>query len=177
MTFAQEMARPLIICGIFLALVACDSSVTDSSSYASPDGKKVVAVAEELQGANDPAPWWTHVSLRDAEDDFERIPGNLLKLEGRGSIEAKWISNTEVVVCIDDSIWDDDEIKTPILHDGVSIRLVRSSVARVLERSSSTWFTQITNNEQGRANQPTTAPESKSEGNSKSQLESEGRPQ
>jgi hypothetical protein len=99
------MMRQLTIIGACLLLVSCDSSITDSESYASPDGRSIIAVVEELQGANDPAPWWTHISLQGDGDGLREIPGNVLKLEGRGSVAARWNGNSEVTIYIDDALF------------------------------------------------------------------------
>jgi len=96
--------RQITTLGACLLLVACDSSITNSDSIPSPDGTKTIAVVEELQGANDPAPWWTHVALRDNEEDLRKIPGNLLKLEGKDSVAATWNGNSEVTIFIDDTL-------------------------------------------------------------------------
>jgi hypothetical protein len=111
------MIRYLSIIGFSIALVACDSEVTHTAFHRSPDGKRQITVAQELQGSNDPSPWWTHVSLTTIDDDSPRIPGNLLKLEGRGSIAADWNSSSEVTVFIDDSLFSQIYSPSLALHD------------------------------------------------------------
>ena len=117
LTFAENMIRYLSIVGFSIALVACDSQVTRTESHHSLGGKRQITVAQELQGANDPSPWWTHVSLTTAGDDSPRIPGNLLKLEGRGMIAADWNSSSEVTVSIDDSLFSQVPSSSLVLHD------------------------------------------------------------
>ena len=114
---AENMIRYLSIVGFSIALVACDSEVTHTVSHRSPDGKRKITVAQELQGANDSSPWWTHVSLTTDDDDSPRIPGNLLKLEGRGPIAADWNSCSEVTVFIDDSLFSQISSPSLVLHD------------------------------------------------------------
>jgi hypothetical protein len=75
-----------------LSLVACDSEITDVATYPSPDGKFFLAVVTELQAANDPTPWWTHLSLRKSGEDPRKIPGNVITLEGRGQTTVQWQS-------------------------------------------------------------------------------------
>ena len=111
------MIRYLSIVGFSIALVACDSKAIYTASHRSPDGKRQIAVTEELQGANDPTPWWTHVSLTTADDVLPRIPGNMLKLEGRGSIAADWNSSSEVTVYIDDTLFSQITSPSMMLHD------------------------------------------------------------
>jgi hypothetical protein len=120
------MIRYLHIVGFGLALAACDSEVTQKASHRSPDGKRQITVIQELQGANDPSPWWTHVSLTTIDDDSPRIPGNLLKLEGRGSITADWNSNSEVTVFIDDLLFSQVSSSSVVLH-GTRIAYRRAS--------------------------------------------------
>ena len=96
--------RQIFTMGTCLALASCDSSVTDAKSYVSPDGTRIVTVSHEFQGANDPAPWWTHVSLRENRDQSAMITGNLLKLEGRGAVTAAWRGDQEVTIFIDDAL-------------------------------------------------------------------------
>jgi hypothetical protein len=117
LTFAEEMIRYLTMLGFCIALVACDSEVTHSESHRSPDGKSQITVVQELQGANDPSPWWTHVSLTTSDDDPPHIPGNMLKLEGRGSIIADWNSSSEVTVFIEDSLFSQISSPSLVLHD------------------------------------------------------------
>jgi hypothetical protein len=120
------MIRYLSIICFSIALVACDSEITHTASHRSPDGKRQITVAQELQSANDPSPWWTHVSLTTADDDSPRIPGNMLKLEGRGSITADWKSNSEVTVFIDDSLFSQISSPSLVLH-GTLINYRRKS--------------------------------------------------
>jgi hypothetical protein len=83
-------------------------------------------VVVELQGANDPAPWWTHVSLRENAEDLRKIPGNLLKLEGRGSVTATWNENSEVTIFIDDTLFS-QAVAPPTEMQGVLIAYRRAS--------------------------------------------------
>jgi len=120
------MMRQFIIMGTCFLLASCDSSVTDSKSYASPDGTRIVTVIEELQGANDPAPWWTHVSLRENRDKSAMIPGNLLKLEGRGAVTAAWSGDQEVTIFVDDALF--SQVSTGLAEkQGVQIRFRKAS--------------------------------------------------
>ena len=113
--------RQIFTMGTCFLLVSCDSSVTDSKSYASPDGTRIVTVSQELQGANDPAPWWTHVSLRENRDQSAMVPGNLLKLEGRGAVTAAWRGDQEVTIFVDDALFSQVSTAQAEMH-GVQIR-------------------------------------------------------
>ena len=140
--------RQITILGACLLLVACDSSITNSDSTPSPDRTKTIVVVEELQGANDPAPWWTHVSLRENEDDLRKIPGNLLKLEGRGSVTATWNGDSEVTIFIDDALF------SQAAEPSTETQGVRITYRRTKDRTEA-------NSEQGGAGQPATRSESK----------------
>ena len=118
--------RQIFTMGTCLLLASCDSSVTDSKSYASPDGTRIVTVIEELQGSNDPAPWWTHVSLRENRDKSAMIPGNLIKLEGRGAVTAAWSGDQEVTIFVDDALF--SQVSTAQAEkQGVQIRFRKAS--------------------------------------------------
>jgi len=137
LAFAENMLRYLSIVGFSIALVACDSEVKHTASYRSPDGKRQITVAQELQGTNDPSPWWTHVSLTTTDDDSPRIPGNMLKLEGRGSIAADWNSSSEVTVFIDDSLFSQISSPSVVLHDTrISYRRASSRTATNSEQAA-----------------------------------------
>jgi len=82
------------------ALSACKPEITDSYSFKSPSGAHFICVVEELQGANDPAPWWTHLSIKQQGKNQDRIPGNILKLKGRGPVSATWKNNAHVVISL-----------------------------------------------------------------------------
>ena len=87
-----------------LASTGCDSSVEKVVLFPSPDNKYVLVVVTELQAANDPTPWWTHISLRRPDDELNKIPGNMLKLVGRGEILAEWQDSSKVCIQIPDDI-------------------------------------------------------------------------
>ncbi len=126
-TFAEKMMRQIFTIGTCLLLLAsCDSSITDSKSYSSPDGKRIITVVEELQGANDPSPWWTHVSLRENGDELNKIPGNILKLNGRGAVTAAWNGDKVVTIFIDDTLFSQVSA-TPTEKHGVQISFRRAS--------------------------------------------------
>jgi hypothetical protein len=121
------MMRHIFTIGTCLLLLAsCDSSITGSKSYSSPNGKRIITVVEELQGANDPAPWWTHVSLRENGDKLNQIPGNILKLDGRGSVTATWNSDRDVTIFIDETLFLQVPA-TPTEKHGVKISFRRAS--------------------------------------------------
>ena len=149
MTFSEKMMRQIITIGTCLLLLAsCDSSITDSKSYSSPNGKLIITVVEELQGANDPAPWWTHVSLRENGDELKKIPGNILMFDGRGAVTAAWNGDKDVTIFIDDTLFPQVSA-TKSEKYGVQIGFRKAST--IIE----------TNSEQDGAGQPDTRPESK----------------
>ncbi len=141
------MMRQIFTMGTCFLLVSCDSSVTDSKSYASPDGTRIVTVSQELQGANDPAPWWTHVSLREKRDQSAMVPGNLLKLEGRGAVTAAWRGDQEVTIFVDDALFSQVSTAQAEMH-GVQIRFRKASAG-------------IANSETEGSGQPGARPDSK----------------
>ena len=128
------MIHLLIVFGTCLVLAACNSDITDTASYPSPDGKRLIAVVEELQGANDPAPWLTHVSLMEARDPLKRgVPGNLLELQGRGAVTAVWDGNSEVAVVLNDSFHAEELPAASIQMMGVRVVFRRESDHRTLD--------------------------------------------
>jgi hypothetical protein len=143
------MVRQIITVGTCLLLLAsCDSRITDSKSYSSPDGKLVITVVEELQGANDPAPWWTHVSLRENGDELKKIPGNILMFDGRGAVTAAWNGDKDVTIFIDDT-----------LFPQVSATKSEKYGVQIGFRKASTRIE--TNSKQDAGGQPATRPETK----------------
>lgn len=114
---AQKMVRYIIFIGFSIMLVACDSEITSTATHHSNDGKLQIQFVEELQGANDPSPWWTHVSLTKGKDDLRQFPGNLLKLEGRGSIAVDWNGNSEVSVYLEDPLFSQISSLTVMKHN------------------------------------------------------------
>ena len=114
LSFGANMRAIFGLFGFLLtiSLVACDSEITDVVTYPSPDGKFVLAVVTELQAANDPTPWWTHVSLRQPGDNLRKIPGNVLKLEGRGQTTAQWQGPSRVVLTLRGELKDLNKIPT-----------------------------------------------------------------
>ena len=114
------MIRIPLIIGLAIAMISCDSEITKQESHRSPNGLREITVIEELQGSNDDAPWWTHISLAMPKDGSRRIPGNLIKLEGRGAIAVDWNSDTEVSVFIDEPLF--TQITSPSsTQDGIRI--------------------------------------------------------
>ena len=60
----------------------CDSSIEDVGSFPSPDGQHVLQIVTELQAANDPAPWWQHVTVR-KPGSKPSTRGSIASFEGR----------------------------------------------------------------------------------------------
>ena len=87
----------------------------------------MIVVVEELQGANDPVPWWTHVSIKQTGDDLRSIPGNLLKLRGRGSVTATWNGNEAVTILVEDSLYTSQVSSHSTEKQGVQINFRRAS--------------------------------------------------
>lgn len=104
-TFVKKVIGRITALGASLLIIACDSSITYSNPTPSSDEKQTIVVVEELQGANDSAPWWTHILLRKEQEMASKIPGNLLKLQGRGSVTAMWNGTSEVTIFIDDALF------------------------------------------------------------------------
>jgi hypothetical protein len=66
----EAIAAVLFLCG-------CGPDWKESRTYPSPDGRHVVVAIVELQGANDPEPWWQHVSIFRAGEERKNREGNL----------------------------------------------------------------------------------------------------
>jgi hypothetical protein len=108
-----------------VSLVACDSEITNLITYPSPDGKFFLAVVTGLQAANDPAPFWTHVSLGMPGDETNKIPGNVLKLQGRTQkTTCEWHSPSTVVLNLWGDFKDLNKVPREKTTKGVTIMLV-----------------------------------------------------
>jgi len=88
----------LILSIAWLFFVSCDSSIEGVKSFPSPDQRYFMVIVTELQAANDPTPFWTHISIRKAGEDFRKIPGNIGKFVGKGRVEVEWQTATTVNV-------------------------------------------------------------------------------
>jgi hypothetical protein len=108
----------LLIAAVVLS--GCDSSIVGVQSYASPDGRHVVLVVTELQAANDPTPWWQHVSLR-KPGSSPSIRGSIATFEGRGSLDVTWSSPTEVRVVVPQELLRTSKLPPTVTRDGVTI--------------------------------------------------------
>jgi hypothetical protein len=109
-------------------LAGCDSSITDVKTFPSPNGKSILVIATELQAANDPTPWWTHVSLKEPTEDFEKIPGNIVTLQGSGQIDAQWDRASSVVTLrIKSAFKDLDKLPSKKQLKGITILFITST--------------------------------------------------
>ena len=84
-----------------------------------------IEVLEEIQGANDPAPFWTHISLLRDSDKKKQAPGNLLKLKGTGRIAVRWQAENLVRIYLAEVLTPENEIpKTPITRGEIEILFI-----------------------------------------------------
>jgi hypothetical protein len=80
----------VIILIILISVVGCGPEWHGSRSFPSPDGQYVVVVTVELQGANDPEPWWQHVSIFRAGDEKRPQTGNLFVYSSTDAPTIMW---------------------------------------------------------------------------------------
>jgi hypothetical protein len=119
----------LLMFGAFV--VNCDSRVTNMTSYPSPNKQYVLVTVVELQGANDPAPWWTHISIRKPNDNLHKIPGNIIKLVGRGAT-AKWVNDSSLTLYLSKEIMQSSYNKIPTTkkYHGIVIEFIEDQQIR-----------------------------------------------
>jgi hypothetical protein len=110
--------RFILIAAVVLS--GCDSSIEGVQSFASPDGRLVVQVVTELQAANDPTPWWQHVSLR-KPGSSPSIRGSIGTFEGRGSLDVTWTSPTDVRVVVPQDLLRTSKLPPAVTRDRVTV--------------------------------------------------------
>ena len=107
--------------GALAASVGC-SEVTNVERFPSLNGEWVILVAQERQGANDPAPWWTNVSLRKSLDKEREIPGNVAVLQGQGEIQVRWKTPKAVELSISSDFKSGNPLPKSVELHGVNIQ-------------------------------------------------------
>jgi hypothetical protein len=75
---------------IAVSVFGCTSEWHESKNYPSPDGKYVIVVTSELQGANDPEPWWQHISIYRTGEEKKNQAGNLFVYSSKESPTILW---------------------------------------------------------------------------------------
>ncbi len=115
-----------------LTFASCDSSIEDIVTFPSSDKQYVLVVITELQAANDPTPFWTHISLRQPDENLRKIPGNVLKLVGRGSTAAEWRDASMVTVYLPHEITGSELNHIPDTKEigGITIKFVTREKGR-----------------------------------------------
>lgn len=93
--------RYLALSILALTAGACSREFTAYSSSTSPDGLHVITVSEELQGANDPDPFWQHISVYKYAPLKPSDPGNAAIYSCHGAPKITWKSNKEAELEID----------------------------------------------------------------------------
>ena len=115
---------PLIFAVAFVS--GCDSSIEGVQSFQSPDGGHVLQVVTELQAANDPAPWWQHVTIA-KPGSRPTTRGSIASFEGREPLEVTWMSATEVRVVVPPQLLQHNKLPTTSTRDGVKIQFEAST--------------------------------------------------
>jgi hypothetical protein len=92
----------LFILGIsFLMLCSgCGADYYGHMIFVSPDGSNIMDVVSEDQGANDPDPFWQHVSLRSVSVKKPVLPGNVLVCSCYSRPEVTWQDNKNATIKI-----------------------------------------------------------------------------
>jgi hypothetical protein len=88
----------------------------------------VVQVVTELQAANDPTPWWQHVSLR-KPGSSPSIRGSIATFEGRGSLDVTWTSPTDVRVVVPQELLRTSKLPPALTRDGVTVHFQTATQA------------------------------------------------
>lgn len=112
--------KPAVLLIALVLLSGCDSSIEGVQSFPSPDGQHVLQVVTELQAANDPAPWWQHISLR-RPGSSPTTRGSIVSFEGRAPLEVTWTSNGEVHVIVPPELLRRSKLPASATRHGVKI--------------------------------------------------------
>ncbi|MBI3550988.1 MAG: hypothetical protein HY077_00595 [Elusimicrobia bacterium] len=88
----------LLIAALSFGQTGCSREYGKHFSSASPDGKHLIDVTEEIQAANDPDVLWQHVSLRDATRPKPILPGNLAVISCRKTPKVVWLDSSQVSI-------------------------------------------------------------------------------
>lgn len=87
---------------VLVAAVGCTPEWQNNRTYPSPGGEYVAVVTTELQGANDPEPWWQHVSIYRSGDEKKDTKGNLFVYSSHKAAVVNWTGSKELVIHMDD---------------------------------------------------------------------------
>lgn len=94
--------KALVLFVVTVFHTGCGPEWKESASFPSPDGKYVVVVTEELQGANDHEPWWQHVSIHRAGEERKNRNGNLFVYPSKTSPRVLWKGPKDLQIQMDD---------------------------------------------------------------------------
>lgn len=94
--------KALVLLTLTIFHTGCGPEWKESAIFPSPDGKYVVVVTEELQGANDPEPWWQHISLYRAGEERKNRKGNLFVYSSKTSPQVLWKGPKDLQIQMDD---------------------------------------------------------------------------
>ena len=104
----------------------CDSSIEDVRSFPSPDGQHVLQIVTELQAANDPAPWWQHVTVR-KPGSKPSTRGSIASFEGREPLEVTWTGPAEVHIVVPVQLLSRSKLPSSTTRDDVKIEFTAAS--------------------------------------------------
>lgn len=125
MIHGHSLVKIFVLLATIFLLDGC-SDVTNVTTYPSPDGRFQLTVVTELQGANDPAPWWTHISLQKAGENPQKIPGNIANLEGRIEMTIQWTDLSNVEVRLRGVVENLDKIRSEQRIEGIKVLIVNT---------------------------------------------------
>ena len=124
-TYQTPAVKHMLLAVAIALLTSCDSSIEGVRSFPSPDGQHVIQVITELQAANDPAPWWQHVALRQPSSK-PSLRGSIARFEGREPLDVTWVHSTEVRVVVPAALLQHSLLPSTTMRDGVKIEFQRS---------------------------------------------------
>jgi hypothetical protein len=102
--------------------LSCSAEYIAHKSFPSPNGSTILDVSTELQGANDPDPFWQHVSLRSASVEGPVVPGNVAVFSAGGELMVTWKSDAKVEIVVPQRLLGTSlELPEPTLVNGVAV--------------------------------------------------------
>lgn len=91
-----------IMFAITMLLCGCSSEWEETQTLPSPEGDYLVLITREYQPANDPEPFWQHISLLRKEETNHPKKGNLFIYSGRTPPKIHWTGSRSVTIEMND---------------------------------------------------------------------------
>jgi len=97
------LVRPVVIMlAITMLLCGCSSEWEETQTIPSPEGDYLVLITREYQPANDPEPFWQHISIVRKEEPNRTKKGNLFIYSGRTPPKIHWTGSRSVTIEMND---------------------------------------------------------------------------